>query len=233
MHIGFIMDGNRRWATNKWLLKILGHTSGVDNVENILELSLENKIDYVSMWVLAKKNIEERDKFELEHLYDLIRTRVIKMLPKLIEKWIKFETVGDLDLLPKDVKEILEDSINKTVSWNKMTFILAVWYGWQDEIIRWVKDYINRNIEEIKNNHQELLKKLNEKEFSNYIDSGKFPAPDLIVRTWWDCRLSWYFLYASEYSEYYFTETYWPDFWKEEFIKAINSLKNAKRNFWK
>lgn len=232
MHLGFIMDGNRRWATSKWILKMLGHTKWVDNVENILDLCLKEKIEYVSMWVLAKKNIEERSTSELKHLYDLIRTKVPKLLPKLIKNNIKFETIWNLDLLPEDVKETLLKSKKDTENLSWMTFILAVWYGGQDEIIRWIKNFCLQNIEEI-NNWKDFIEKLNEKEFVKYLDSGKFPAPDLIVRTGWDCRLSWYLLYLSEYSEYYFTDTFWPDFDESEFYKALNTLKWAKRNFWK
>lgn len=76
-------------------------------------------------------------------------------------------------------------------------------------------------------------KKLDEKSLLPYLDSGRFPAPDLIVRTGGDVRHSGYFLYQSEYSEYYFTDTYWPDFGEEEFYKALNSLKTAQRNFGK
>lgn len=233
MHIGFILDWNRRWATTRWLIKMLGHTAGVDNIENILDLCLWEKIEFVSMWILAKKNIENRSKEELKHLYSLFRTKIPAFLPNFIKKWIRFETVWDLNLLPDDIKIMLNDVKEKTKHLNNMTFILGIWYGWQDEIVRWVKDYIKSNLEKIKNKPEKLLEKLNEQSFSEYLDSWKFPPPDLIVRTGWDIRLSWYFLYQSEYSEYYFTKTLWPDFNEDEFYKAYLSLKWAKRNFWK
>ena len=74
---------------------------------------------------------------------------------------------------------------------------------------------------------------LNEKSFLNYIDTWRFPEPDLLVRTWWDIRLSWFLQYVSDYSEFYFSDKYWPDFDKIEFQKAIDSFNNAKRNHWK
>lgn len=233
MHIWFILDGNRRWATSKWLVKMLGHTHWVDNVESILELCLKENIETVSMWIIAKKNLENRWAEELEHLFWLIRSRIPSLIKNFIKKWVNFNTVWDLDLLPKDIKELMLKSTEETKKWTNMNFVLAIWYWWQDEIIRWVKKYIRDNIEELKNNPEELLAKLDEKSFLDYIDTGKFPAPDLIVRTGWDTRLSWYFLYQSEYSEYYFTPTYWPAFEEKEFYVALNSLKSAKRNFGK
>jgi len=234
MHIWFIMDGNRRWATSQNLTKILWHSKWWDNVENVLRMCLKNWVEHVSMWVIAKKNLEERSTLELNHLYKLIRTKLPEMLPKFNKNWVRFETIWDPSLLPEDIQKILSDTENDTVQNNKMVFIFAIWYGWQDEIVRWVKNYIKHNLEEIMSwKLEELMKKLDENEFAKYLDTGKYPPPDLIVRTWWDMRMSWYFLYQSEYSEMYFTKTLWPDFDDEEFNNAISSFKWAKRNFWK
>lgn len=234
MHIWFIMDGNRRWATWKWMLKILWHTAGWDNIENVLELCLDRNIEFISMWALAKKNIEERSEEELNHLYSLIEQKIPSLLPKLIKKWIRFETIWDLGMIPNKTKEILEDSKRKTQWLTNMTFILAIWYWWQKEIVDWIKNYIRSNIDRLSSSElDETLNKLNESEFLNYLDSWRFPAPDLIVRTWWDIRTSWYYLYQSEYSEYHFTDTFWPDFNKKDFDEAFAKFDNSKRNFWK
>lgn len=103
-----------------------------------------------------------------------------------------------------------------------MTFILAIGYGGQDEIIRGVKKFVQEGGD---------IDLLDEKTFLPFLDTGKFPAPDLIVRTGGDMRSSGYFLYTSEYSEYYFTDTLWPDFREPEFYKAFSSYQNATRNF--
>jgi len=226
------MDGNRRWADKKWMLKYLWHNKWADVMEETIDRCLKEWIEYISIWALAKKNLE-RTSEELNHLYDLLRKKIAVMKKKYAKNGIKFEPVWNLDLLPSDIKEKLLDLQESTKNWNKMTFILAMAYGWQDETVRWIKEFIRQNLEEIKNNSEGLLAKLDEKEFLKYIDTGKFPAPDLIIRTGWDMRLSWYFLYQSEYSEYYFTPTYWPDFNEKEFYVALNSFKWAKRNFWK
>lgn len=232
-HIWFIMDGNRRWAEKRWILKYLWHDKWADRMEEIVDLCMKEEIEYVSIWALAKKNLE-RTSDELNHLFDLLRKRIPPMKQKFVKNWVKFETVGNLDLLPIDIKELLLDLQNFTKDWDKITFILAMAYGWQDEIVRWVKSFLKENIDKINSeNIDSVLNSLDEKLFANYLETWKYPPPDLIVRTWWDIRLSWYFLYQSEYSEYYFTPTYWPDFDSKEFHKAIDSLKSAKRNFGK
>lgn len=228
------MDGNRRWAEKRWILKYLWHDKWADTMENTVDLCLKYWIEYVSIWALAKKNITERSSIELDHLYNLLLKRIPKMEIKFLKSGVKLETVWDLDLLPVKVKESLLDLQEKTKNLDKITFILAIWYGWQDEIVRWVKDYIKENIDSLnKDNIDDFLNELNENKFAKYIDTGKYPTPDLIVRTGWDIRTSWYFLYQSEYSEMYFTDTLWPDFDENEFNKALASLKWAKRNFWK
>lgn len=234
MHIGFIMDGNRRWAEKRWMLKYLWHDKGADTMENVVDMCLKEWVEHVSIWALAKKNITERSNIELDHLYDLLLKRIPMMTPKFIKNGVKFETVGNLDLLPKKVKEALLELQDKTKKVNKITFILAIWYWWQDEIVRGIKNYIESNINVIESwELTDLINNFDENEFAKYIDTGKYPPPDLIVRTWWDIRTSWYFLYQSEYSEMYFTPTLWPDFDEIEFQKAITKLKDAKRNFGK
>ncbi|MDD2487361.1 MAG: polyprenyl diphosphate synthase [Candidatus Gracilibacteria bacterium] len=233
MHIGFIMDGNRRWAEKRGMLKYLGHDKGADKMEEIVDLCLKEGIEYVSIWALAKKNLE-RSSEELNHLFTLLRKKIISMKKKYIENGIRFETVGNLELLPTDIKEILLDLQDATKDGSKITFILAMAYGGQDEIVRGVKTYLKENIDKINpENIDSIIDNLDEKLFANYLDTGKYPPPDLIVRTGGDIRLSGYFLYQSEYSEYYFTPTFWPDFDDNEFYKALDSLKNAKRNFGK
>ncbi len=200
-------------------------------MEEVVDLCLKEWIEYVSIWALAKKNLE-RTNDELSHLFDLLRKKIVSMKQKFIDNWVKFETVWNLDLLPVDIKEILLDLQEKTKEGTKITFILAMAYGWQDEIVRWVKQFLKENVEKLTpENIDNVLENLDEKIFSNYLETWKYPPPDLIVRTGWDIRLSWYFLYQSEYSEYYFTDTFWPDFNEKEFYKALDSLKWAKRNF--
>lgn len=224
MHLGFIMDGNRRWAKQHMLQTLLGHQEGRVRLEEVVEICYDEGIEYCSFWALAKKNIENRNKEELEYLYRLFEESIRNFLPRLLEKGIKLEWVGNPTILPSYIIELLDDAREKTKNGVKMTFILAIGYGGQDEIIRGIRNFIEQGGD---------ISTLDETTFLPFLDTGRFPAPDLVVRTGGDTRLSGYFLYQSEYSEYYFTDTLWPDFKEEEFYKALRTLKNAKRNFGK
>ena len=224
------MDGNRRWAKKRGLLGALGYGNGGDNIEPVLRLCLKEKVDCMSIWALAKKNIQNRSKSELEHIYNLMRTRFEPMVTKLVEQGVRLETVGDLSLLPTDIQQLLHESRRRTENGTVMTFVIALAYGGQEEIIRAVKSFVAAN------RGQDLdaaAENLDEEGFRKYLDTGRFPDVDLIVRTGGDMRHSGYLLYASEYAEYYFTDTLWPDFDEAEFKKAMDFYKNAKRNFGK
>lgn len=129
MHIGFIMDGNRRWATMRNLAKSLGHNAGVRALENTLELCVKNDIKYVSFWALAKKNIEERTKMELDHIYFLLVSELANLTPKMVKNGVKFETVGDTELLPDEVVNAIKSAKESTKHGTKTTCILAIGYG--------------------------------------------------------------------------------------------------------
>jgi undecaprenyl diphosphate synthase len=222
-HLAIIMDWNRRWAKEKFLPAILWHKYWADNVEIITNLAWEKWIKYLTLWWLSTENLEKRSKEEVEWIIKLI-DNIESYLEKMIKKWLKFKTMWNLSKLPKKSQEILNKvkSQTKNNTWIVLTIALVYW--WQDEIIRWIKKFIENwwNIDE-----------LSTQSFRNYIDSWFLPNPDVIVRTGWDIRHSWFFLYDSAYSEYYFTEKKWPEFDEKELNNIINFFDSSKRNFWK
>ena len=224
MHIAIIMDGNRRWAKAHAFQTLLGHTKGSEVMENTIEWADETGVEIATFWALAKKNIEERSKEELTYLYKLLDEKINSLLPKLQSKNMVFDTIGNLSMLPKAIEEKLEKAKKDSEKNTGMRVVIALGYGGQDEIVRGVRRCITEGIDP---------ETLNEKSFAKYLDSGHLPAPELIIRTGGDIRHSGFYLFAAEYSEYYFTNTLWPDFSREEFDRALGSLKNAKRNFGK
>lgn len=223
-HIGFIMDGNRRWAKKLGNIASFGHSKWGDRVEEVLQMCLDEKIEYVSMWALSSENITSRSEKELSDIFDLFRKKVPPLVEKLKQKSITLQVVWDLWLLPTDVRQILFDAMDSTAGWEAMIFILAIAYGGQDEIIRGIRRFVAE---------WQKIEDLNETNFLEYLDTGSFPSPDLIVRTGGNTRHSGYFLYQSAYSEYYFTDTLWPDFSKKDFDAALDSFSQKKRNFGK
>lgn len=222
-HIAIIMDWNRRWAKEKSLPAFMWHKAWADNVEKIINLAQNKWIKYITMWALSTENLKNRSKNEIEFLIKLINN-IESYLSKMIKKWLRFETVGNLEQLPQESQDILQKIKDKTKENTWITFILALNYGWKDEIIRWIKKFIQEwwNIDE-----------LDEDSFRNYLDVSEFPIPDVIVRTGWDIRHSGFLLYDSAYSEYYFTPKKWPEFDEEELDKVIDFFNSSKRNFGK
>lgn len=222
-HISIIMDWNRRWAKEKSLPAFMWHKAWADNVEKIINLAWEKWIKYITMWALSTENLKNRPKDEIDFLIKLINN-IESYLSKMIKNWLKFETIWNLGLLPEDSQIILQKIKDKTSNNTWITFILALNYWWKDEIIRGIKKFVKEwwNIDD-----------LDEDNFRNYLDVSKFPVPDVIVRTGWDIRHSWFLLYDSAYSEYYFTPKKWPDFDEEELDKVVDFFNSSKRNFGK
>jgi undecaprenyl diphosphate synthase len=133
------MDGNRRWATAKNLAKNLGHHRGAETTEEIVELCVKNGIEIVSFWALAKKNVLERSQQELNYLYALFEEFLGKIEASCVKNNIRFEMVGDKELLPQTLRDSLRKLRDRTASFDKMILILAIGYGGQDEIVRAVK----------------------------------------------------------------------------------------------
>ncbi|MDQ1343835.1 MAG: undecaprenyl diphosphate synthase, partial [Patescibacteria group bacterium] len=131
---------------------------------------------------------------------------------------------GNRSLLPQNVVDALDATESDTRTHSKMTLVLAVGYGGQDEIVRAAKRAIAEGADP---------ETLDEKAFASFMDTGGLPPPDLIVRTGGDVRHSGYFLYQAEYSEYFYSDLLWPDFNRDEFDRALSNLKSAKRNFGK
>jgi undecaprenyl diphosphate synthase len=222
-HLGIIMDGNRRWAKERLLPSFAWHKSGADNVERIIEWASDKWIKYLTLWWLATENLAKRSKDEINGIIKLINS-IETRLDKMIQNGLRFDTIWDISQLPDKTQNILKNLKEKTKNNIWITLILALVYGWQDEIIRWIKDFITKWSD---------INNLTRESFRDHIDTWKYPKVDVIVRTGWDIRHSGFLLYDSEYSEYYFTEKKWPDFWQEELEKVIAFFEKSKRNFGK
>jgi undecaprenyl diphosphate synthase len=238
MHIGFIMDGNRRWAKKNGLLKTIGHTRGTDTIEKVIEWCVaRGDVAFASAWALAKKNVENRDSLELAHIYGLAVNRLPGLETKLRDNNVRLRVIGNLDLVPEEVREVLHDMERRTAELDGMVFTLAFAYGGQDEIVRGVRHLLS----EVAAAHDPreaataIAASIDEDWFGRHLDARRIglPPPDLVIRTGGDRRHSGFLLYDSEYSEYYFTDTLWPDFDRAEFDRAVEWYANCQRNFGK
>lgn len=222
-HLWIIMDWNRRWAHARLLPWIAWHKAWADNLEKITMYADELWIKYLTVWALSTDNLRKREESEVNWIIKLINN-IDSYLKNMISKWLKFNLIWDITKLPDESQKVLNSVLERTKNNKWIVLTLALVYWWQDEIIRWIKKFIKKwgNVDE-----------LDKENFRDFLDTWDLPKPEIIVRTWWDIRHSWFMLYDSEYSEYYFTEKKWPDFDNEELDKVIWFYRNSKRNFWK
>jgi undecaprenyl diphosphate synthase len=212
------MDGNGRWALKRNLPRTEGHKAGVKIVETITQASVELGIKYLTFYAFSTENWK-RTKEEVDFLFSLFVDAVTNYLPELIENSIQLNFIGKISSLPYFVRKFVDYSTKRTSNGNKMTLNIALNYGGREEIINAVKNICKAKVN------------IDEKSFEDFLYTKGQPNPDLIIRTGGEKRLSNFLLYQSFYSELFFTDTYWPDFSKEEYISIIDDYMKRQRRF--
>ena len=217
-HLAIIMDGNGRWAKNRGLNRTKGHEKGAETVRVITKFCCKHpEIKTLTLYAFSTENWK-RPKLEVEFLMKLLGNYLKKELNTYMENEIKFETIGDLTPFSNKLKKIIEDTKEKTKNNKKLTQILALNYGAQDEIVRAVNK-LNSESKEI------TIESLSQSLDSPYSDI------DLLIRTSGEHRLSNFLLWQVAYAEFFFTNTLWPDFSPVELESIINNFKNRERKF--
>ncbi len=219
-HLAIIMDGNRRWATEKGLPKMVGHSKGAKNFRRIVKAAQAKKIQFLTFYALSTENLIGRSPEELKHLFSLI-----EKIPEYIGDMEKSETqmrvIGDISKLPEKTQKRLQLLVEKTKHYKKFVVTLAINYGGRDEITRAAKKIIADKIK---------AEDITEKLFESYLDTTDIPAVDLVIRTGGAQRLSNYLPWQTAYAELYFTSVYWPDFSDKDLNQALNWFHDQKRN---
>lgn len=222
-HLWIIMDGNRTRAENKHLPKVLWHKAWAQNVEKTIFACLEKNIKHVTLWWLSTDNLEKRDTSEVKDIVKIINWAK-KYLTNIMKNWGKIQLIWDIQKLPIESQKTLAWLVEETKNNTEIIITLALVYGWQDEIIRWIQKVTNLWID---------VNTLSRDEFRNYLDIWKLPVVDMIVRTGGHNRLSGFLLYDSEYAESCFLDVNWPDFDKKHLEFVINQYNQSQRKFWK
>ncbi len=219
-HIAFIMDGNGRWAQKRGLPRIYGHAKGVKTVENVINLSKEFGIPFITLYAFSTENWK-RPKEEVEFLMELLREYLKSNLERFKRENIRLSFIGRRDRIPQETLRWMEKTEEETKYCSAIWVFVAVDYGGRDEIIR----AINKLLKEGK-------KEIDETTFKNYLDfPPEVPEPDLLIRTAGERRISNFLLWHIAYTELYFTDTLWPDFGREDFVKALEDFSKRKRKF--
>jgi len=224
-HLAVIMDGNRRWAKQRNLPTKLGHREGAMRVTDMVKNCADLGIRYLSIFAFSTENWG-RDKKEVDYLMNLLVEFVVRELDYLHKNDVKITLMGNIEDLPEKTKQEVSRSIELTKNNKTLHLNIALSYGSRTEIIKAVKKIIN----DYENNEIEI-DDINEESFKKYLFTHDMPDPDLLIRTSGEMRLSNFLLYQLAYTEFYFTELMWPDFKREELLKAIQSYQNRKRRF--
>ena len=222
-HIAIIMDGNRRWATEHNLPKIMGHTEAGKNVKQIVKAAQNRNIKYLTIWALSTENLKERSQEELKHLFSLFE-KLADEIDASTKNNLRIGTIGDLSKLPASTQKKLNDIAEKTHHHTGLTLTLAINYGGRDELVRTIKKIIDNNTP---------VDKITEELIANFLDTANMPDPELFIRTGGDHRLSGFLPWQSTYAEIFFTPTQWPAFSEKDLDAAIEWFRLQKRNHGK
>ena len=222
-HIAITMDGNGRWAKNKGKLRIFGHQHGVKAVRETVEAAAEIGIKFLTLYAFSTENWKRSER-EVNALMTLLISTISKETKTLMKNDICLNAIGNLSQLPKKCEQELEQAIEKTKNNKRMTLILALSYSGRWEIV----NAVNKIMKE-----KNLRKELTEEAFQQYLNTKGVPDPELLIRTSGEHRISNFLLWQIAYSELYFTDTLWPDFGKEDLLKAIIDYQKRERRFGK
>ena len=225
MHVGFILDGNGRWAANKSLPRSIGHKKGAENVETILKSCRDLGISNVTLYAFSTENWN-RPVFEVKALMKLFHYYLKKKLTTLYQENVKVVIIGDVRPFPKVIRDYIKNLEELTKNNDGMLLNLAMNYGGRSEIVR-----ATRGIVKWFSDGKIKLKDIDEKLFAKHLYTNGENDPDLIIRTAGEKRLSNFLLWQSAYSELYFVEKNWPDFNREDLIEALNEFNSRKRRY--
>ena len=226
-HIAVILDGNGRWAKAKGMPRNYGHAQGSKNVEKICEEAWRMGIKYLTVYAFSTENWS-RPENEVAALMKLLRNYMKTCLKTAAKNDMKIRVIGDIEPLDDDIKSRIRELEAATTDNGGLNFTIALNYGSRDELTR-AAQKMAKDCAEGKIKAEEI----DESVFETYLDTHGIPDPDMMIRTSGEQRLSNYLLWQLAYSEFYFTDVPWPDFTKEELVKAIEEYNHRHRRFGK
>lgn len=217
-HVAIIMDGNGRWAKQRGKERIYGHYEGAESVRACTEYAVEAGIDYLSLFAFSEENWA-RPEAEVAELMNLMARSILNERPAFAENNIRFVVVGNRKRLSKELNRDIDEAMAETAVNTGLTLVIFLSYSGRWDIgqaaERWAADGAP------------------EGRYADYLATAGIPDPDLLIRTSGEQRISNFLLWQSAYTEFYFTDTLWPDFRKTEFRQALDDFASRQRRFGK
>ena len=226
-HVAIIMDGNGRWAKERGKERSFGHQEGVVSVRKIMDAVTTLGLKYLTLYTFSTENWN-RPEEEVQALMSLMVSAIHRETPDLMKRNVRLKAIGNLNRLPEDARKTLQECIDQTAVNTGTTLILAVSYSsrWEiTEAVRRIAQEVKEGTQDIDNISEELI--------ADHLTTRGIPDPDLLIRTGGEQRISNFLLWQLSYSEFYFTNIYWPDFREEELYDAILYYQQRERRFGK
>ena len=223
-HVSIIMDGNGRWAQARGKERIFGPLNGVDSVRAVTEACLDKGIKYLSIYAFSEENWG-RPKEEVSYLMKLMSDAMSAELENFIRNGVRFRVLGDFGKLSPMLRDGIRSMEEATAAGDKLEFIVLFSYSGRWDILQAAKRMAKE--------HPDDIDSMTQEDFSHYLVTDGIPDPDLIIRTSGEQRISNYLLWQGAYSEFYFTNTLWPDFRREQFDEALAEYARRDRRFGK
>ena len=224
-HVAVIMDGNGRWAKQRGWPRSRGHLEGAKAVRRCVEGCLDLGVEFLTLYAFSTENWQ-RPKEEVETLMVLLQKFLKDYTNEMAGRGVHFEAIGRLSELPADCQRQLEEAKKATIANHKLTAILAVNYSGRAEIVDAVKkissDVLRGNL---------ATDKIDADLFASYLHTGRWPDPDLLIRTSGEMRISNFLLWQLAYTEIYVTKKFWPDFAREDLVEAVEDFAQRQRRY--
>lgn len=220
-HVGIIMDGNGRWAEARGLPRVEGHRKGAERARDTIAAASELGIKCLTLYAFSHENWQ-RPESEISVLMKLLEIYLRKEFAEFQKLNIRYRAIGEIWRLPEPIQNLVRETEEATAGNTGMTAVSALSYGGRNEILRAVGKAVSLGAK---------AEDITEDYFESLLDTAGLPPVDLIIRTSGEMRISNFLLWQAAYAELYFTNVYWPDFTKDEFLRAIDSYKGRERRF--
>ena len=218
-----IMDGNGRWALSRGLPRLAGHKAGTENLRRVIRSTVEFGVKYLTIYAFSTENWG-RPLEEVRGLMSILEDVLQKELAELHKEGVQLRHIGRLERLPGRLQEQVLDAIELTKNNDRLVLNVAFNYGGRDEIVHAIQKMIKDGIP---------AEDVTDELVSKYLYTAGVPDPDLIIRTSGELRVSNFLIWQAAYSEWYVTPTYWPDFDKDEYRRALEAFAQRDRRFGK
>lgn len=222
-HVAMIMDGNGRWALSRGLPRLAGHKAGTENLRRVIRSTVEFGVKYLTIYAFSTENWG-RPAEEVKGLMYILEDVIDRELAELHEEGVQLRHIGRLERLPKKLQKKVLDAIELTKNNDRLVLNVAFNYGGRDEIVNAIQHIMKDGIP---------VDEVTDELVGRYLYTKGVPDPDLIIRTSGELRVSNFLIWQAAYSEWYVTPTYWPDFDKEEYHRALETFAGRDRRYGK